>query len=283
MRSSICLPLTNRDGVFATLNLASSKPGAYGPEEQRFLAELCAQLSPTSESITLRKQEKERMEFLTAISHEAKTPLTSIVSSARLLADEMPRSGDSPQKRLIGNIVQSAEHMKSRISQFVDLAAIESADFRLATEPVYVGTLLEDTADRAAAIARSKSQSLYAEIPLDLPRVRANPQRLKQVIATLLNNAIAFSPQGGAITIRATRSNGQVTIEVQDSGDGFTVEEMEELFKPYHPITDCKRFPELSLGLAIAKQLVMLHGGNLNMKSEIGKGSTFSFALPEVS
>jgi signal transduction histidine kinase len=283
MRSVIRLPLINRDGVFATLNLATAKINAYGPTEQRFLEELCAQLSPTSESITLRHRESERMEFLTSISHEAKTPLTSIVSSAELLAEEMAQSADSPQGRLIENIVNSAERMKSRILQFVELAAIESVDFKLPTEPVYIGTLLREAAEGAAATAKGNSQSLKVQISPDLPQIRAHPQRLKQVITTLLNNALTFSPQGGAVTLRATRYNGHVRIEVQDSGDGFSAAEQEELFKPYHPITDRKRFPELSLDLAIAKQLVELHGGTLRMDSEVGRGSTFTFALPVIA
>jgi signal transduction histidine kinase len=223
------------------------------------------------------------MEFLTSISHEAKTPLTSIVSSAELLAEEMAPSAESPQGRLIENIVNSAERMKGRILQFVELAAIESVDFKLSTEPVHIGTLLREAAETAAAMANGNRQSLNMQISPDLPQVRAHPQRLKQVLTTLLNNALTFSPQGGTVTLRATRDNGYVTIEVQDSGDGFTPAEQEDLFKPYHPITDRKRFPELSLGLAIAKQLVELHGGTLRMDSEVGRGSTFTFALPVIS
>ena len=284
VRSLIRVPLINRDGVFATLNLAIGRINAYGTSEQRFLEDLCAQLSPTSETITLRHRESERMEFLTAISHEAKTPLTSIVSSAELLAGEIASSADSPQqRRLIENIVNSAEHMKSRILQFVDLAAIESVDFKLPTEPVFVGTLLREAAETAAAMANGNRQSLNMQISPDLPQVRAHPQRLKQVITTMLNNALTFSPQGGTVTLRATRDNGYVTIEVQDSGEGFTPAEQEDLFKPYHPITDRKRFPELSLGLAIAKQLVELHGGTLRMDSAVGRGSTFTFSLPGTS
>jgi signal transduction histidine kinase len=288
MRSSICLPLTNRDGVFATLNLAIAEPHAYGAGGQRFLEDLCSHLSPASESIALRQNETKMMEFLTSVSHEAKTPLTSIVSSVRLLVEELSEADkdcpeDSPRQRLLQNILNSAELMKVRISNFVDLARIESVDFRLSMEPVYIETLLEEVVEVSAAIAKVNGQSLYPDLPRGLPQVKGNLQRLKQVMSTLLNNACTFSPKGGSIKLRARTEDEFVIIEVQNSGDGFTSEEQKELFRPYHPITDTKRFQELSLDLAIARQLVQLHGGELHMESEVGQGSTFVLSLPIAS
>jgi signal transduction histidine kinase len=284
MRSAIRLPLFTREGVFATLNLASRQPNAYGEEEIRFLEEFSNQLAPTIEKIYLRSKEKEGRGLLTAITHEVKTPLTSILCSGKLLEQETKQAPGTPQAKLVENMTQSAQHMGSRLAHFLDLATIQDVNFELPTELLDIKPVLQQAVLQLLPTTHDNDQLLFMELSEPLPRVRANPQRLEQVVSILLNNAIAFSPQGGRINLRASKQDAQLVIRVQDSGDGFSPEEQEELLKPYHPSeVDHHRFPQLRLELAIAKRLVELHGGNLWMKSEARRGSTFTFTLPLAS
>jgi signal transduction histidine kinase len=282
MRSAIRLPLFTREGVFATLNLASCQPNAYGEKEKRFLEQLSIQLAPTIEKIYLRSKERERMEYLTAIAHEVKTPLTAIISSSKLLEEEMKRNApESPKARLIENVAHSAQTMEGRLAHFLDLATIQDANFRLPAELLDIKPVLQHAALEVISTAQSNNQSLILELSESLPQVRANSQRLEQVMLILLNNAVTLSPQGERITLRARKQDTRLVVEVQDSGTGFSPEEQKELLKPYHPAdVEKEKLSQLRLRLAIAKRLVELHGGNMWIESEVEKGSTFAFALP---
>jgi len=134
---------------------------------------------------------------------------------------------------------------------------------------------------RVAPAAQRKGQDMVTDLPDTLPWVKIDKRRMDQVVRTLLNNAIVFNPQGGTVTLRAKEEGGRLIVQVADSGPGFAPQEQEEMFKPYYPAeADRQRSPELRLGLAVARELVELHGGILWMESELGKGSTFAFSLP---
>jgi len=126
---------------------------------------------------------------------------------------------------------------------------------------------------------------LNAELPLSLPAIRADEDRLRQVVLNLLNNAFKFTPAGGSITVRARKNEGYLVVEVQDTGRGISREEQGRLFEPYQQLDEERtRLSGLGLGLSLSKKLVELHGGQIWVQSEKGKGSTFSFSIPlEVS
>ena len=280
MRSVIRLPLLSNDGVFATINLASCQPGTYGEAERKFLQELCTHLSPSAERIYLCHKERERMEFLKAISHEVKTPLTSIISSARLLAEESGYLPESPQARLIDNVVKGATHMEERITLFLDLAVVEAPEFKLRAVPTDIVPLLQAAMIELLPTAQNKGRLLMLDVSEYLPKVQVDQERVKQIASILLKNGIAFSPDDSVIRLHAVQKDNHVVVSVQDSGNGFSPEEQVELFKTYHPIDDRQKSPEIRVGLAIANQLVALHGGTLSMESAVGSGSTFFFTLP---
>jgi signal transduction histidine kinase len=128
---------------------------------------------------------------------------------------------------------------------------------------------------------RGKRQKLSTEMPDSLPIIRGDGQRLEQVMLNLMTNAAKFTPEEGHIVIRVRQENASLIIDVQDNGIGIAREELPRLFKPYSRLSsDRQRHPGLGLGLALAKQVVELHGGKIWVESEPGKGSTFSFSLP---
>ena len=132
-----------------------------------------------------------------------------------------------------------------------------------------------------SVVASSNGQLLKVELPETLSQPWADSDRLLQITQNLLVNATKFTPEGGTITLRAKEENGSIVVEVQDTGYGIPEEEQRRLFRPYHRQTgDREHLSGLGLGLALCKNLVQLHGGRIWVRSQEGKGSTFSFSIP---
>jgi signal transduction histidine kinase len=130
-------------------------------------------------------------------------------------------------------------------------------------------------------VLQGKKQTLRTDLPASLPIIRGDGQRLEQVMINLLTNAAKFTPAGGNILVRVRKNDDGLIIDVKDDGIGIAREQQFRLFKPYSRLnSDRQHHPGLGLGLALAKQVVELHGGKIWVESEPGKGSTFSFSLP---
>ena len=282
IRSIIRVPLLSGRKILGALNLMSRQPNAFGDEDRQFLEKVCAELTPPLERICFQARERERIAFLNATLHEVRTPLTSILSSSKLLQEELQVSPVEAQTRLIANIVQSANHMENRVSQFFDLARIQATDFDMDMELIEIDSIIQEAALYIIPKAQSKRQLLLVEISQSLPKVKCNRFRMLQVLSTLLSNAITFSPEGGRVGLKVTPRANQIIVEIQDSGIAFSFEEKDNLFRAYSlSKVDSEKFPELRLGLALAKLIVELHGGNLWMsESDEYGGNTCAFSLP---
>ncbi len=292
LRSCIHVPLFSKGEVFGCLNLSSFQPNAYGEREQKILEQLAAQIAgfientrlysqEKAERITLERQAREGAEFIAAISHELKTPLTSIIASGDLLSEEIRGEEQEPQRRLIQNIVNSAHSLRARLDELMDAGKKGVRAPQLQLKPLDIKFLLEDAKAQVSPIVKSKEQSLILDLPDSLPLVGADAHQLEQVLLNLLTNATKFTPKGGSIILRAKKGDANLIIEVQDSGIGIPKEEQAKLFQPYYRAeSDRQGYPGLGLGLALAKQIVELHSGRIWVESEWGKGSTFAFSLP---
>ena len=229
----------------------------------------------------METQEGEWLRFIDTLSHELKTPLTSIIAAAGLLAEELEDSGDRSHQRLIQTIIQNAGTLETRLAELLDIVKTGTGRIQLQLEPVDIRSLLLGTCMQISPLIQGKGQHLDIDLPPALPIIRGDGPRLEQVILNLLNNATKFSPKGCDITLKARSRDTEIIIEVQDSGIGIAPEEQSRLFKPYSRLNaDRQRHPGLGLGLALAKQVVELHGGNIWVESAPGKGSTFSFTIP---
>jgi len=219
---------------------------------------------------------KRRVEFTRALAHELKTPLTSVLAASDLLASELH---DEPLLSLARNISQGASSLNSRIDELLDLARGEVGMLQLRLESVDLLQLLRETGDSLRPLASSRGQSLTLDLPASLPPVRADAARVQQVVTNLLGNAFKFTPVAGSITLRAKEKDAALVVEVRDTGRGISKEEQKRLFEPYHRL---HREPSagLGLGLALCKTLVELHGGQIWVRSNAGRGSTFGFSLP---
>ena len=292
LRSIVYLPLSVKTEVFGVLTIASTRPNAYGEQELALLKHLCTQIAgpvraaqlyelEIEERLKLEREKGERLQFMNALAHELKTPLTSIVASGGLLLEELKEEAQSPRVRLIENVIRATDTLEARLSELLDMAKMESLGFKLVLELLDIRPLLQNMFNGFLPVANKKRQSLTLDIPPSVPVVKADKQRLEQILLNMLTNAFKFTGEGGRIQIRLRIMSTEIVVEIEDDGPGITKEEQERIFTPYYRIeTDRQRFPGLGLGLTLSKQMVERHGGKMWVKSELGKGSIFAFALP---
>jgi len=229
----------------------------------------------------LETEAKRRIEFTRALVHELKTPLTPVLSSSELLYSELR---EEPWKSIAANIRRGASNLSNRIDELLDLAKVEIGLLRLKRTDFDVLPLLHRVAYDMMVVTATAGQALTTELPDELPRVWADRDRVRQIVQNLLINASKFTQEGGEVTLRARRSETTLVIEVSDSGPGIPKKDQRRLFLPYHrSLSDREHLSGLGLGLALCKYLVDMHGGEIWVDSEIGKGSTFGFSLPLAS
>lgn len=282
LRSEIRVPMFSHGEVFAALELSSQQPNAYGEREKALLEQLAVFLAAPVENMHLRTLEGEPLEFITAASHELKTPLTSVVASSGLLSEELQKLPEGAEKKLIRSVVDGAQALGNRLVRLLELAELRTRTPSLESEPLELKKALKDMTSRILPQVRAKGQVLVLEIPSSPLYAEGNRDKVEQLLATLFSNAIDSTPQGGTITVRATEQATNVIIEVQDSGSGYSPKEQKRLFEVYHLAEADRHFlPDLRLALANARELVKLQGGEMWVKSKPGKGSTFAFSLPK--
>jgi len=229
----------------------------------------------------LEEEAKARNQFINVLAHELRTPLTPILASVGMLMDTLSSSPESIQFRLVSNIASGAQTLASRLGELLDLARLSRGTFILEPQLLDTKDFIEKAALRFEIVVEQREQHLVLDLPESLPRIKADPSRLEQVLTCFLANASKFSPEGRDITLRARAEGGELVVEVEDQGVGISPDEQERLFKPYHRVEqDRQRFPGLGLGLAVSKQIVEAHGGKVWLSSELGRGSIFSFSLP---
>jgi signal transduction histidine kinase len=200
------------------------------------------------------------------------------MSSSELLVGGLK---EEPWLSVARNIHRGAGNLNRRIDELLDLARGEIGLLRLRAGRVNILRMLRQVGDEMSVVASGNGQNLKVELPETLPTVWGDEDRLRQVALNLLINATKFTPEGGTITLRARQKNGNIVVEVQDTGRGIPEEEQRTLFQPYHRQSgDLEHLSGLGLGLALCKNLVELHGGKIWAESEAGKGSKFSFSVP---
>jgi len=248
---------------------------------QRKQAEERLQAAYEQEKKVRRELEDEariRVEFLRALVHELKTPVTSVMASSDLLTMELPKG---PLLDIARNLRRGAENLDKRIDELLDLARGELGLLQLNCLPVEPLPLLRQVVDDMAPVVSSHGHRLVLEVPPNLPTIWGNEGRLRQVMFNLINNADKFSRAGGLVTLRARTRDSMVIVEVQDTGEGISEEQHKRLFNAYDRLLDDReRMSGLGIGLALCKVFVELHGGQIWVRSKKGEGSTFSFSVP---
>ena len=228
----------------------------------------------------LERTESMRRTFVADVSHELRTPIASIAAAAETLAEAGP--DESERGELVALIQRQSAHMKELIDDLMDLAQIESGSIELKEENVPVAGLLRETARDLAAEAERRRVEVAVEGDESVSFF-ADRRRLRQIARNLLDNAIKFSPEGSQVTLTAFREPGWTGFSVQDLGPGIPRAERDKIFQRFYQIdrSRSKARPGSGLGLAIVKHLVHLHGGTVEVESDVGQGSLFKVRLPE--
>lgn len=213
--------------------------------------------------------------YLAGVSHEIRSPLNAIYGYAQL----MERGGEVNSDEAARIIRRSAEHLTNLVEGLLDISLIENGVLKLSTDVVRFAPFLDQVASMFRHGASSKGLRFLYERPDRLPEfVRIDEKRLRQVLINLLSNAIKFTPYG-SVTLRVIWTGQIAVFEVSDTGPGIPLEDRERIFMPFERGEGTGRQPGLGLGLAITQALVSIQGGELELDSEVGKGTTFRLRL----
>jgi two-component system phosphate regulon sensor histidine kinase PhoR len=227
----------------------------------------------------LRSLQTMRRELVGNISHELRTPLAGIKAIVETLQDGAV--GDKKvAKDFLAKIDSEIDRMMQMVMELTELSRIESGRSDLKPEMVNLNSLVEEVIGRFKPQAERKSVALSSELFVDLPLVWADRDRIYQVIANLVHNAIKFTSANGRVIISTESSEGSVLVKVSDTGIGISKEDLPRIFERFYKADKARAGEGAGLGLAIAKHVVQAHGGNIWVESEEGKGSTFFFDLP---
>jgi signal transduction histidine kinase len=230
----------------------------------------------------LRQSERHKTEFMSIISHELRTPLNAIIGYAQMLKEGFSGELNEQQSSDVQTIADSADRLLSMVEDTLDLARIDAERF-----PVYMDTIaFEDVVKRAVnsvrAVADKKGLNIQMSISEDLPAIRTDPERVRQVLMNLLSNAVKFTETGSVHVSVMAGQQGSVQINVMDTGIGFDTKSFPHLFEEFRQAdtSNTRAYGGTGLGLAVSKRLVARLGGTIGVTSMTGEGSTFWFSLP---
>lgn len=217
-----------------------------------------------------------RDEVLAIVAHDLRAPLNAVQTSAAFLMDV--ELAEAERKRLLKVIRRAASGMNRLIEDLVDVAQMESGAFTVDLDRLDIGALAAEVCEQFRPQATDGGRSLACDVESDLPRVWADRDRMSQVLGNLIGNALKFTPAGGSVRVRVRRHGEGVSCEVADTGVGIPSDELPHLFERFWQARRYRR-GGAGLGLAIARGVVEAHGSVLEVRSELGRGSAFSFVL----
>ncbi|TMQ60591.1 MAG: response regulator [Candidatus Eisenbacteria bacterium] len=284
--SVLVVPLRSNEAVFGTITALNWGGRAFTPDDQEVLTMFASQASiaVTNAILYERTKELDRMksEFVAVVSHEVRTPLTSIKGSLELLGDERFHVLPPPQRELLSICQANAERLISLINDILDFSKLESSKLSLNFESVAVGKIVPEAVDHIRNLAAMKGVAIDVHVEGSAGVIEADPMRVAQVITNLLGNAIKFSPEKSKIEVWVRGTESEVIVDVRDHGKGITQRDMSRLFQRFAQLdsSTTRKAGGTGLGLVISKGIVEQHGGKIWAESSMGKGSTFSFSLP---
>jgi GAF domain-containing protein/DNA-binding response OmpR family regulator len=296
-RAEAAIPLRIGDRIIGAIDIQSTTPNAFTESDIAVLQTLADQVAVAIDNARsyelaqqaireMRELDRLKSQFLANMSHELRTPLNSIIGFSRVILKGIDGPVTELQEQDLNAIYNSGQHLLRLINDILDLSKIEAGKMELAFDDVNVADTITSVLPTVSGLIKDKPITLQKEIADDLPVVRADSVRIRQVLINLLSNAAKFTERG-SITVSAqveTNEMGQpeIMIKVIDTGPGIAPEDQEKLFQPFSQVdaSPTRKTGGTGLGLSISRRLVELHGGRIGVHSEVGKGSIFYFTLP---
>lgn len=296
-RAELGIPLKIGTRVIGALDVQSTRANAFTQDDIAVLQILADQIAVAVDNARayelaqkamqeIKEADQLKSQFLANMSHELRTPLNSIIGFSRVILKEIDGPINDMQRQDLTAIYNAGQHLLGLINDVLDLSKIEAGKMELAFEDnVDLGAMIKSVMSTVVGLVKDKPIKLHQEIQPDLPKLRLDPMKIRQVLLNLLSNAAKFTEQG-SITVRANLQQGahgdEVLVQVIDTGPGISKEDQAKLFQPFSQVDGSltRKTGGSGLGLSISHHLIRMHGGSIGIKSELGKGSTFYFTLP---
>jgi signal transduction histidine kinase len=226
----------------------------------------------------LEHTEQLRRNMVADVAHELRTPLSNLKGYLEAIRDGVIK----PDKNSIRSLNEEAAILSRLVNDLQELSLADAGKIKLNIHPEDISVLIKDTVTGMQAKAAARGLTLTADLPAALPVVNIDAQRIKQVLLNLVENALAHTKKGGRITVTAGQRDKMIYINVADTGEGITTKDLPLIFERFYRVDRSRnrKTGGSGLGLTIAKRLVEVHGGTIDVKSEPGQGSTFTFTVP---
>ncbi|HLF28773.1 MAG TPA: GAF domain-containing protein [Anaerolineae bacterium] len=291
-RAGLIVPIKQGNTLLGALNLESPRAHAFSEADQRLIEALADQAAVAMVNARayeaertalgrMREVDRLKTQFLANMSHELRTPLNSIIGFSRVILRGIDGPLTELQQADLTAIHNSGQHLLGLINDILDLSKIEAGKMELSKEDVDLADIIKGVMSTAIALVKDKSVELRQEVPADLPPVKADSRRIRQVVLNLVSNAAKFTDKG-YILARVTGNAREVRIAVSDTGMGIPPDKLDHIFEEFTQVdaSTTRKVGGTGLGLAISRHFVEMHGGRMWVESEMNAGSVFSFTLP---
>jgi signal transduction histidine kinase/CheY-like chemotaxis protein len=291
-RSVLAVPMLRGDNMVGVLVIRRRGTGRFPPDvielletfaSQSALAIVNARLFRELQTKTseLEIASRHKSEFLASMSHELRTPLNAVIGFSDVLLDRMFGELNDRQDEYLRDIRNSGRHLLELIKEILDLTKIENGQMVLDTGTFRVDAVLEYTLAMVRERAAQHALAVTLEVADDVDTIDADELRFKQVVLNLVSNAVKFTPDGGRISIRASRDATELVVTVTDTGIGVAPEDQERIFESFQQgAREAPKEEGTGLGLTLSRRIVGLMGGRMWLESTPGVGSTFGFSVP---
>ncbi|MDR0491085.1 MAG: cell wall metabolism sensor histidine kinase WalK, partial [Oscillospiraceae bacterium] len=261
----------------------SSKIGIESGDEIGILAKTFNNMASQIETMLheLKKSEKLRREFVANVSHELRTPLTSVRTYAETLFENKEITRDT-EEEFLHVIINESDRMTKIVQDLLELSRFDSGDRKLDIEEFSIEQSVRDVHTAIALDAKKRGHLLSLELEWKMPMIKGDRARIEQVLMNIITNALKYTPDGGRIDIYTFRSRQNVSIKIEDTGIGIPKEDLERIFDRFYRVDKARSRESggTGLGLSIAKEIITLHGGDIIIESEHGKGTSVTVVLP---
>ena len=301
LKTLISIPLLVQNELQGVLEVLTPKVDRYVTEELKMLSIIANELSigmsrkRLMDEITVKnielENEKKRTDdanetlkrFLATFSHELRAPLNAIVGFSEILTSDLHSLPPTKVHDFMKNINESGKHLQGLINDILDLSKIEAGKMELHVEAYPISYFTESVARVMQSLVQQKNISLVFDISPEIDQLVVDQTRFKQILVNLVSNAVKYSNPQGLVTVTVRRFINEIEVSVKDEGIGIKPEDLPRLFHAFQQGKNAHGSKEgTGLGLVITKRLVELHGGQISVQSEWGKGSTFKFRIPMV-